>query len=221
MVTPHLALPTLCYFTEEGERLRQLLMRQSLCWAPLQEVRQPCRGHRVLSPPRVGGQEQQVPETRAHRNLWLQPELPLLGPRQGVLRAKTLHFPRGTGEASLSWTRGEVLWKGCRRCNRGHGHGGHGDAAKGAIADPLRPPEDGGCGLELAPPGELCSGKRGEFSQALRADSIFETRRWGGDGSYHPEGRGQYKLSPGVRGAGVLGWALLALPPHNSELPSE
>jgi len=32
MVTPHLAITTLCYFTEEGERLRQLFLRQSLCW---------------------------------------------------------------------------------------------------------------------------------------------------------------------------------------------
>lgn len=30
--------------------------------------------------------------------------------------------------------------------------------------------------LEPAPPGELCSGKLGEFSQALRADSIFRGR---------------------------------------------
>lgn len=30
---------------------------------------------------------------------------------------------------------------------------------------------------EPAPPGELCSGKLGEFSQALRADSIFGSKR--------------------------------------------
>lgn len=33
---------------------------------------------------------------------------------------------------------------------------------------------------EPAPPGELCSGKLGEFSQALRADSIFGSKRRGG-----------------------------------------
>lgn len=38
------------------------------------------------------------------------------------------------------------------------------------------PTEDGGWRPEPAPPGELCSGKLGEFSQALRADSIFGSK---------------------------------------------
>lgn len=41
------------------------------------------------------------------------------------------------------------------------------------------PPEDGGCRPEPVPPGELCSGKLGEFSQALRADSIFRSKEVG------------------------------------------
>lgn len=32
---------------------------------------------------------------------------------------------------------------------------------------------------EPAPPGELCSGKLGEFSQAFRADSIFGSQERG------------------------------------------
>lgn len=42
------------------------------------------------------------------------------------------------------------------------------------------PTEDGGWMPEPAPPGELCSGKLGEFSQALRADSIFRSKGEGG-----------------------------------------
>lgn len=38
------------------------------------------------------------------------------------------------------------------------------------------PTEDGGWMPEPVPPGELCSGKLGEFSQALRADSIFGSK---------------------------------------------
>lgn len=38
------------------------------------------------------------------------------------------------------------------------------------------PTEDGGWMPEPGPPGELCSGKLGEFSQAFRADSIFGSK---------------------------------------------
>lgn len=41
------------------------------------------------------------------------------------------------------------------------------------------PTEDGGWMPAPGPPGELCSGKLGEFSQAFRADSILEEGRRG------------------------------------------
>lgn len=41
---------------------------------------------------------------------------------------------------------------------------------------------------EPAPPGELCSGKLGEFSQALRADSIFGSKE------------GEMQITPGDKG---------------------
>lgn len=75
------------------------------------------------------------------------------------------------------------------------------------------PTEDGGCMPELAPPGELCSGKLGEFSQAFRADSIFEskgregvqitTRDSRGQGQSRPQGAGVSSLLP------AQGWCYL------------
>lgn len=62
------------------------------------------------------------------------------------------------------------------------------------------PTEDGGWRPEPAPPGGLCSGRLGEFSQALRADSIC-----GSEGTVRDVtvgGRGGTNLGRGA-GAGV------------------
>lgn len=79
------------------------------------------------------------------------------------------------------------------------------------------PTEDGGWMPEPAPPGELCSGKLGEFSQALRADSIF-----GGKGK---EGRDEnYYRRPWaarVQASRVCGADKWALTSFGLALPSE
>ena len=55
------------------------------------------------------------------------------------------------------------------------------------------------------PPGELCSSKLGEFSQALCTDSNFAYQEVGGDGSYQLEDSRQHKAKSRSGRRGLLG----------------
>lgn len=80
------------------------------------------------------------------------------------------------------------------------------------------PTEDGGWMPEPGPPGELCSGKLGEFSQAFRADSIFGSKgRRGMKATRERQRRGVGCLLPPPHSQGTA-WAL---PSSGLVLPSE
>lgn len=162
-----------------------------------------------------------MPETRAHRDLWLPAGNSLLRPRQGVLRATDPAFPSRDWRRRPELDQRERYLEGMQKVQPRPRARGAWNAAKGAIADPAGGPGGWGLQAELAPPGELCSGKLGGFSQALRRRLHLRGNKEVGEMEVTTQKAGAVQAKPRGAGTGVLGWALLALAPSQAgpELP--